>query len=63
LTIAEDKVVYKLGPEVTLTEAGTEEYSEDPVAPKPPLPDPIPAPSSPFSCSEDKESCRPTTSR
>jgi hypothetical protein len=49
LTIAEDEVVYKLGPEVELTEAGTEESSEDLVAPEPPLPDPIltsaPAPS------------------
>jgi hypothetical protein len=43
-TIAEDEVVYKLGPEVELTEAGSEESSEDPVAPEPPLPDPIPVP-------------------
>jgi hypothetical protein len=43
LTIAENKVVYKLGPKVELTEAGMEESSEDHVAPEPPLPDPIPA--------------------
>jgi hypothetical protein len=42
LTIAEDEVVYKLGPEVELTEVGMEESSEDPAAPEPPLPDPIP---------------------
>jgi hypothetical protein len=48
LTIAEDEVVYKLGPEVALTESGSEESSEDPVAPEPTLPDliPIPAPTS-----------------
>jgi hypothetical protein len=43
LTIAEDEVVYKLGPKVELTEAETEESSEDPVAPEPPLPYPIPS--------------------
>jgi hypothetical protein len=44
LTIAEDEVVYKLGPEVELTETGSKESSEDHVAPEPPLPDPIPIP-------------------
>jgi hypothetical protein len=42
LTIAEDEVAYKLGPEVELTESGSEESSEDHVAPEPPLSDPIP---------------------
>jgi hypothetical protein len=46
LTIAEDKVVYKLGPEIELTEVGTKESSEDPVAPKQPLPATIPVPTS-----------------
>jgi hypothetical protein len=44
LTIAENEVVYKLGPEVELMKAGTEESSEDPAAPEPLLPDPIPIP-------------------
>jgi hypothetical protein len=50
LTIAGYEVVYKLGPEVELTEAGPEESSEDHVAPEPTLPDlvhvhaPVPAP-------------------
>jgi hypothetical protein len=43
LIIEEDEVVYKLGPKLELTEAETKESSEGPVAPKPPLPDPIPA--------------------
>ena len=37
LTIAEDKVAYKLGPEIELTEAGTEEPLSDPTVPKPSL--------------------------
>jgi hypothetical protein len=41
LTIAEDEVVYNLGPKLELTESGSKESSEDPIAPKPPLPDPI----------------------
>ena len=41
LTIAEDKVVYKLGPDVEITEAGTEESSEDPFVPEPPHPLPF----------------------
>jgi hypothetical protein len=36
LTIAEDEAMYKLGPEVETTEAGTEESSEDLVIPEPP---------------------------
>jgi hypothetical protein len=31
LTIAEDELVYKLGLEVEISEAGTEESSEDPI--------------------------------
>jgi hypothetical protein len=41
LTIAENEMVYKLGPEVELTEARTEESSKDHVAPEPRLLDPI----------------------
>jgi hypothetical protein len=44
VTIAEDKVLYKLELEVELTEAGAEESSEDLVALEPALPTPIPAP-------------------
>jgi hypothetical protein len=44
LTIVEDEVVYKLGQEVKITEAGTEESSEHPAVPEPPLLDPAPAP-------------------
>jgi hypothetical protein len=46
LTIAEDKVAYKLGPEVVLEESGSEELSEGPAAPEPTLPNlvPVPAP-------------------
>ena len=36
LTIAEDEVVYKLGPDAEATEPGTEESSEDPAIPAPP---------------------------
>jgi hypothetical protein len=43
LTNAEDEVVNKLMPDVELAEVGIEESSKDPVAPEPPLPDPIPA--------------------
>jgi hypothetical protein len=42
LTIAEDEVVYKLGPEVKITETKMEEFSEDPVIPKPPPSAPTP---------------------
>jgi hypothetical protein len=44
LTIAEDKVAYKLGPEVVLEESRSEESSEGPAAPEPTLPDPLPVP-------------------
>ena len=42
MTIAEDEVVYKLGLEIEITKAGTEESSEDPVNPKPPTSAPVP---------------------
>jgi hypothetical protein len=44
LTIAEDKVAYKLGPEVVLEESGSEESSKGPAAPEPTLPDLVPDP-------------------
>jgi hypothetical protein len=36
LAIAEDEVTYKLGPEIKIMEAGTEESSGDPIIPEPP---------------------------
>ena len=42
MTIAEDEVAYKLGPEVVLEESGSEESSEGPAAPEPTLPDHVP---------------------
>jgi hypothetical protein len=64
LTIAEGELVYKLGPEVALTEAGMDESSKDPVAPKPSLPDSHSnSRSSSLSYSGDKESCCPITSK
>ena len=42
MTIAEDEVMYKLGPDVNIMEAETEESSEDPVIPKPPPFAPVP---------------------
>ena len=42
LTIAEDEIIYKLGSEVELTEAGMEESSSDPAVPKPPPTVPTP---------------------
>jgi len=44
LQIAEDEAAYKLAPEVTLGESGSEESSEGPAALEPALPDPVPAP-------------------
>jgi hypothetical protein len=44
VTIAEDKVAYKLGPEVVLEESGSEESSEGPAAPEPTLLDHVPVP-------------------
>jgi hypothetical protein len=44
LQIAEDEAAYKLGPEVTQGESGSEESSEEPAALEPALPDPVPAP-------------------
>ena len=41
LTIAEDEVVYKLGPEIEVTEAGTED-SSDTAVPEPPPASPTP---------------------
>ena len=35
LTITEDEVVYKLGPDVKVTAVGTEESSGDPAVPEP----------------------------
>jgi hypothetical protein len=42
LAIPEDEVTYKLGPEIKILEAGTEESLGDPVVPEPPLVAPIP---------------------
>ena len=42
ITIAEDEVVYKLGPDVELTEAGTKESLSDPAVPEPPPAAPTP---------------------
>ena len=44
LTIAEDEVIYKLGPDVEVTEAGTKESSGDPAIPEPPPSAPVPEP-------------------
>ena len=44
LTIAEDEVVYKLGPDVEATEFGTEESSGDPAVPELPPFVPVPEP-------------------
>lgn len=44
LTIAEDMVVYKPGPDVDITEAETEECSEDLAVPEPPPCVPVPKP-------------------
>ena len=41
LTIAEDEVVYKLGPDVEVTESGTEESSGGPTVPEPPPSAPV----------------------
>jgi hypothetical protein len=41
MTIAEDEVAYKLGPEVALAESGSEESSEGPAALELALPDPV----------------------
>jgi hypothetical protein len=41
LTIADVKMAYKLGPEVVLTESGSEESSEGLAAPEPTLSDPF----------------------
>ena len=43
-TIAEDKVVYKLGPHVKVTEGGTKESSEDLAVSKLPKYAPVPKP-------------------
>jgi hypothetical protein len=42
LTIVEDEVAYKLGPEFEVRESGTEESSGDPVIPEPPPAAPTP---------------------
>ena len=42
ITIAKDEVVYKLGLDVELTEAGTEESLSDPTVPEPPPAAPTP---------------------
>ena len=44
LTIADDKVVYKLGSDVEVTEAGMEESSRYPAVPEPPPSAPVPEP-------------------
>ena len=58
LTIAEDKMVYKLGPEVGMAETGTEDSSDTAILEPPPASPPpkVRKPASPPPCQETESS-------